>query len=108
MNDFQIMVDKYIHTCKTKNFDAMCADLKKSGKTYAEYQKERYSALYDVKSHIEAYKRTAEMQRHFGYKVKYGDVFRVVGKYDIASLYPKVNHIIYADTDSLKVSKGSD
>lgn len=80
MNDFQIMVDNNIRTCKKKNFDAICADLKKNNKTYAEYQKERYSALYDVKKHIEAYKRTAEMQRHFGYKVRYGDTFRVVGK----------------------------
>ena len=80
MNDLQTMVDYNKHTNKTKNFNAICADLKKSGKTYAQWQKERYSALYDVRSHIEAYKRTAEMQRHFGYKVKYGDVFRVVGK----------------------------
>lgn len=80
MNDFQTMVYNNIHTFKKKNFDAICADLKKNNKTYAQYQKERYSALYDVKTHIEAYKRTAEMQRHFGYKVKYGDVFRVVGK----------------------------
>lgn len=80
MNDFQIMVDNNIRACKKKNFDAICVDLKKNNKTYAQYQKERYSALYDVKTHIEAYKRTAEMQRHFGYKIKYGDVFRVVGK----------------------------
>lgn len=104
MNEFQTLVN--YHLSKPHNLDAVCVQLKKENKTYAQYQKERYASLYDVKNHIEQYKRVSEMQKRIGYKVRYGDVFRVVGKYDIASLYPKVNHIVYTDTDSLKVSKG--
>lgn len=62
------------------NLDRICIQLKEENKTYAQYQKERYAPLYDVRSHIEQYKRVAQMQKHFGYKVRYGDTFRVVGK----------------------------
>ena len=62
------------------NLDRICIQLKEENKTYAEWQKERYASLYDVRSRIEQYKRVAKMQRHLGYKVRYGDTFRVVGK----------------------------
>ena len=44
---------KYTYTPTTQNLDEICALLRKEGKTYAEYQKERYKRLYDVKTGIE-------------------------------------------------------
>lgn len=78
MNDFQALVN--YHLSKPHNLDAVCEQLKKENKTYAQWQKERYGSLYDVKTHIEQYKRVSEMQKRLGYKVRYGDTFRVVGK----------------------------
>lgn len=62
------------------NLDRICIQLKEENKTYAQWQKERYVSLYDVRSHIKQYKRVAKMQRRLGYKVRYGYTFRVVGK----------------------------
>ena len=80
MNDLVKLVNYHKRANKTRKFDAVLKEISKSGKTYAEWQKARYASLYDVKGHIEQYKRTAEMQKHFGYKVSYGDTFRIVGK----------------------------
>lgn len=44
--------EKYTHRRKTQKFESICDEIAKSGKTYAEWQKERYSELYDVKSDI--------------------------------------------------------
>lgn len=76
MNEFQALVN--YHLSKPHNLDAVCVQLKKENKTYAQYQKERYASLYDVKGHIEKYKRVVQMNSK--YKVKYGDTFRIVGK----------------------------
>ena len=50
------MSDMYVtkfNPSKTHNLNEICALLRKEGKTYAEYQKERYKRLYDVKTNIE-------------------------------------------------------
>ena len=52
------------HTATTRNFASVCEELAREGKTYAEWQKERYSALYDVKTTIR--KRNANRQRKGG------------------------------------------
>lgn len=42
---------------KNKNFASVCEELAKNNKTYAEWQKERYSTLYDVKTLIKENKK---------------------------------------------------
>ena len=37
---------------RTRNFTSICEEIAKDGKTYAEWQFERYRALYDVKTGI--------------------------------------------------------
>lgn len=37
---------------RTQNFASICEEIAKDGKTYAEWQNERYGALYDVKTGI--------------------------------------------------------
>lgn len=43
----------YAYNPQTQNLDSICVELQKEGKTYAEYQKERYKRFYDVKTGIE-------------------------------------------------------
>lgn len=78
MNEFQTLVIYHYRNSTRHNFDDVCVQLKKENKTYAQYQKERYASLYDVKKHIEQYKRVVQMNSK--YNVKYGDTFRIVGK----------------------------
>lgn len=42
---------------KTKNFASVCDEIAKRGINYAEWQKERYSELYDVKTLIKENKK---------------------------------------------------
>ena len=44
---------KYTYIPTTHNLDEICVLLQKEGKTYAEWQKERYKRFYDVKTGIE-------------------------------------------------------
>lgn len=48
---------KNTHTRKTQNFAQVCEELAKNNKIYAEWQKEQYSALYDVKTLIKENKK---------------------------------------------------
>lgn len=43
---------KHTHTPKTQNFASICAEIASSGKSYAEWQKEQYRTLYDVRTGI--------------------------------------------------------
>lgn len=56
--------NKNKHTHTTRKFASVCEEIAKEGKTYADWQKERYSALYDVKTSIR--KRNANRQHKGG------------------------------------------
>ena len=64
MSEPRFNYDKRKHSRKTRNFTSVCEEIAREGKTYAEWQKERYSALYDVKTSIR--KRNANRQHKGG------------------------------------------
>lgn len=48
---------KHTHSRKTQNFASICDEIAKDDISYAEWQKRRYSALYDVRKVIEENKK---------------------------------------------------
>lgn len=53
------------------NLDDTIAEMRKKNISYAEWQKARYKANYDVKGHIEKYKKTRDTYKRLGYNIKY-------------------------------------
>ena len=75
------------YTPKSSNLDAVCCQIAKEDITYAEWQKRRYKAYYDVKSTI---KLDISINNEISFRRKYER---------------ELANIVYTDTDSLKTKK---
>lgn len=75
------------YTPKKSNLDAVCCQIAEEGITYAEWQKRRYKALYDVKSTI---KLDIAINNEISFRRK---------------CERELVNIVYTDTDSLKTKK---
>lgn len=78
------------YTPKKSNLDAVCRQIAEEGITYAEWQKRRYRALYDVKSTI---KLDIAINNEISFKRKCERELK------------EREDWIYIDTDSLKTKK---